>query len=301
MWTTALEETYQPVTNGAGMAVRDRSQFAREIRACPLEVDDREEMTTRLAAATFVASGPVGRPIHELSLHEALLDAAELLLPAPRYERVAIPELTIRGCRPDVVVADIELERFEARRAAGLLPLTSSADIAVRSVFRRASRQLSQDEITSSTARYVSPDAARASITRCLRLGAIVAGRKGFSADSAFTAATRATHGVEAKVGSWRGAAQQAQRWRLYFDRAWLSFPDTYVPIVPLDLPGIRMFGVVTVTANRSVEVISAPPTRRADPFNATLLEEYLYARWLEEMAISSGALAVQARFAASA
>jgi hypothetical protein len=54
-------------------------------------------------AAAHAPAGRVGRPTHELALHEALLDAAPQLLPRPRFERVAILEFGLRGSRPDVV------------------------------------------------------------------------------------------------------------------------------------------------------------------------------------------------------
>jgi hypothetical protein len=296
---SAVEEMYHRGANRT--FVTAGAMHASENRACQSAIDDPRVMTTMLTAAAFVAPGPVGRPTHELELHEALLGAAALLLPNPRYERVAILELSVRGARPDVVVADLDVERFEARKVAGLLPLTSTTDIAVRSVLRTASRQLTPGEIIDAATRYASANAARDALARYVRREAVVAGRRGFAADYIFEAAAHATHGVEAKIGNWRGAAQQAQRWRLYFDRAWLCFPDSYAGVVPLALPGIRMFGVASVTCKRRLAAIAAPPARRADPFNATLLEEYLYARWLKEKASSSRPLAPPAALAAIA
>lgn len=243
-------------------------------------------MTLRLTEAGFVPGSPVGNPTHELVLHEALLAAAAALLPRVHHSRVAVHEFTIRGARPDVVVADVDLERLSYRAEAGLEGLTATADIAVLSAVRTG-RELGEHEVLERASRYVSATKARAALRRLRALEFIVDGTIGLRYSEVTSPGVRRAVGVEAKMRGWRRAADQARRWRLMFDQAFLAFPASYACQLRQGVAGIGLYGLAAVSGS-AVRVISRPPTRRADAFNATLVEEALYARLLDEVSLAS-------------
>jgi hypothetical protein len=243
-------------------------------------------MTLCLTEAGFVPGSHVGNPTHELAVHEALLTAAAALLPRIHHSRVAVHEFAIRGARPDVVVADVDLERLSDRADAGLEGLTATADIAVLSALRTG-RELGEHEVLERASRYVSGSKARAALRRLRALEFIVDGTIGLRCSKAASPGVRRAVGIEAKMRDWRRAADQARRWRLMFDQAFLAFPASYACQLPQGLAGIGLYGVAAVSGS-AVRVISRPPVRRSDAFNASLLEEALYARLLDEAKLAS-------------
>jgi hypothetical protein len=243
-------------------------------------------MTLLLREAGFLPATPVGRPTHELALHEALLRAAPFLLPRPKHERVAVHEFTIRGARPDVVVADADLNLIELRMAANLLPLTATSEIALKAVLRRRGL-MNEEDAVEAAARYIAPAKTRKAIKRLLATGYVIRAKGQLCLDPACEPFLGRTLAFEAKMGNWRAAAAQARRWRLMFDQASLVFPAAYAD--RMRTSGIlSQFGLLAVTEDGVVRVKTLPPSRRADSFSATLAEEAFYTRLLAEHAATS-------------
>jgi hypothetical protein len=257
-----------------------------EIRVAQRCQGDDWGMTLFLTEAGFRPASPVGRPTHELALHEALLRAAPFLLPRPKHERVAVQEFTIRGARPDVVVTDADLNVIELRTAANLLPLKATSEIALKAVLRPRHLMHEEDAIEAA-ARYISPAKARKAIKRLLATGYFIRVKGRLGLDPACEPFLGRTLAFEAKMGNWRAAAAQARRWRLMFDQASLVFPVAYADRVRTS--GIlSQFGLLAVTRDGAIRVNALPPSRRTDSFNATLTEEAFYSRLLVERAATS-------------
>lgn len=258
----------------------------REKRDRGRNIADDRSMTRQLLDAAPAVASPVGRATHELALHKALLEAAPLFLARPREARIAVHEFALRGPRPDVCIADVDLDLFGARRAAAVRPTFNSAVAAVVAALRERRGQVSPDWTIERAAAFVGGAAARRAFKTLLREGSLTSTGRGVLLSEAIAKpALHCAVAIEAKVNKWRSAAQQAHRWRLAVDEAWLAFPTRYVRSIPLDLPGLQCFGLAAVSDD-SVERSRMAPIRRADAFNRALTEQYLYARWLDEVAL---------------
>jgi hypothetical protein len=239
-------------------------------------------MTMLLTQAGYVPATSVGQPTHELALHEAVLRAAPMLLPKLRFTRVAVHEFTIRGARPDVFVADVNIALLETRICEDMPPLSSTAETAVRAAFSTG-RTLRDADVVDLASRYTPVATAQRALRRLCAAGYVIEQRGALQLHEAFLPAVHRTVGVEAKLGKWRSTVAQARKWRLRFDQAYLAFPESYAAKLSGDLPGLTAFGVLGVVPNGVVEKTMSPPARRADAFNRVLIEEWFFARLLAE------------------
>jgi hypothetical protein len=251
-------------------------------------------MTLVLTEAAYIPATAVGRPTHELRLHEALLSAAPRLLRNPTHEIVAVHEFTIRGSRPDVVIADADLGLFDRRAIAGLPPLTATAEVAVRAALR-STRVQREETVVDLAARYVAPTRASRAVARLVKAGYVTRSTGGLRIDPVCGVGLVRTAGFEAKTGNWRAAASQARRWRLMFDEASLVFPAGYAFRLERGVASLNQFGILGVENCGEIHRLGLPPARRADVFNVALVEEYFYARLIEERVALPTANAVSA------
>lgn len=221
-------------------------------------------------------------PIDELALHDAVAQTEPgLLLAAPVTGVVMIAlELPLASGRPDVVIADVDIATMASRRRAGLAPCTAPWPAAVALAVRQLGGAASVD-LVARRLRQAGP--AR------VRSAARVLTGHGILSDSSTAELQLSTEwspslirvaAVEAKLRDWPRAVRQAQKWETSVDGAWLAFPRQYLRRVPRE-PGLRRFGLLAVSD------ATASPTRRpraamADPLRRVLLEEALYARWLD-------------------
>lgn len=88
--------------------------------------------------------------------------------------------------------------------------------------------------------------------------------------------------GVEAKIDNWRRALKQAQGIEAFVDGVWLAFPDQYLHNVPRTRPGLKRFGIITVSSEGEAIVVRKPRGHRSVGFARAIAEEHLYARWLD-------------------
>jgi len=230
------------------------------------------------------AKNAVGRAIAELELHDGLLNNPSFFIPRPCSRLFVSHEFDLRGARPDVCVADVDDEIFEARRSGGFLPCFSAGASAIVTALRIRRGPAAMNDLLDEAAMYVGLPAARRGLQQ-LRREDVVAVGHGVALASAMTrCAVHQVVAVEAKIGRWRAAAQQAHRWRLAVDEAWLALPASYVGNLSLDLPGLKTFGIVGIDAEGRLGRALSPPSRRADRLNKVLTEQYVFSRWLDEL-----------------
>jgi hypothetical protein len=252
-----------------------------------------------LTRQAFVPGSRVGAPTHELRLHDALLAAGPLLLKRPSHTTVAVREFEIRGSRPDIALFDVNLAIVDERRRRGFAPLTSGAELAIRSALLHG-RPLPRTTVLDAAGRYASRKDADSALGRLMRKGYLAAVDGCIALDPVCRQSVRRAIGIEAKLGNWRLAARQARRWRLYFDQALLAFPESYAEALAADLPGIQLFGISGVALNGSIRRLAPAPLRRADAFSRVLVEEAFLARYSRETASPDGATAGEQTLAAA-
>lgn len=234
-----------------------------------------------------------GIPVAEAPLHAAVTKVADTLVSHgddSRYSHIAVvPELVMPSGRPDIVVAEFDLDVFRMRAAAALPACTAPLPVRVARLIRELGGEATLDELVAAFPLEVTRPRMRNAASSLTRLG--LAERRGAAIvlATAWQPALGSVTAVEAKVSHWRHAVRQAQRWESFVEGAWLAFPRRYLASVPREA-GLRRFGLIAVESGEA-RIVRRPRKRRVDRDARALVEEHLYARWLSESTLDPEAM----------
>ncbi len=242
-----------------------------------------EAKVKRLAEREY-APRQLGVPSVEAPLHEAVVRDASLLARRGCHELLVIPELEVAGVRPDVWIGSVDEESFTTRRAARIRPCTAPYPLAIAYELRRLGGTATVERLASPGLRLGERPRVQRGVGDLVERGIARREEGVVRLVEAWTPAKAEGVAVEAKVGQWRKTLRQVQMWRRFVNGAWMVFPDSYLGSIPRQRPGTRSIGLATVRGGE-LRIIRRPRLVAGRPRARQLLEEHLYARWLEESA----------------
>jgi len=223
----------------------------------------------------------LGIPIREAEVHAAVAAVASDLLPKPGPEGdlVVAEELALAYGRPDIVAASVDLALFRRWRTKRIAPCTAPLALAAALALAKLGGEAAIEDFANREANGVARSRLRRSVGTLVELGWVRRSSDKVVLRLAPGEALQAASGVEAKLNNWRRAARQVQSWEPYVDAVWLAFPATYVKHVPRTV-ALRRFGLISV-ADGAASIIRRPSGLRARGVRHVLLEQHIYARWL--------------------
>lgn len=220
-------------------------------------------------------------------LHDAVAALADLLVPSSSKAGtlVVAHEVPLGSGQPDVTIASVDLDRWLRRAAGGVGPV--SAPLALEVALTIASHgQISRAGLAASL-----PRRSKASVDRAVRTlrgaGWLTEAPSMLELRDEASAAVISVGAVEAKLGGWRRASQQATAWSSAVDLAWLAFPTKYLKNVPRRDPYLARLGLIAVSEAGVAKQIRKPRERRPNALRRRQTEEYLYSAWVRQRAAS--------------
>ena len=221
-----------------------------------------------------------GVPTRELELHRAVARQARVLVSESTGTAIiAALELRLPPSRPDVVLAAVRPETWEARRLADVRPCTAPLPLREAARLRRlfGSEPFAVDRALHGADTPPRSAARRRALTELKKLGILRVSDDLLILDHSWRSALVQSVGVEAKIGRFDEAANQVRNWRHHFDRVFVAFPGGYAR-QQRQRREPTGGGILAIDDGQVAIVRRARRTRARE---AELLEEHLYARWL--------------------